>query len=133
MSNNRKTSNPTSEVKRPVEAQTTSRSRSEVRSSSRPRNNIQPSNAQTPVSSGTRRNAKVVSEPKKSADSQRARSEIGGYTAPNGTHLRVGELQRLSCGVKVPNKDTAYFRPSFVEDPWKDVKPIMTECSNRWW
>lgn len=76
---------------------------------------------------------KFANEPPKPADDERARSEIGGYTAPNGTHLRAGELRQLSNGVKRPDRDRVYFRPSFVEDPWKGVKPVMIECSNRWW
>ncbi|KAI9043707.1 uncharacterized protein KD926_003057 [Aspergillus affinis] len=125
--NNRKGPSSLDEVKKIAVSQTTYRSG--ARSSNRPRNNSEPTNPNLPMISGARTTPKIVSEPKKSVGNQSApRTEVGGYTAPNGTHLRKNELHNLSRGVKILNKDTAYFLPSFVEDPWKDVKPIMTEC-----
>ncbi|KAH8424067.1 uncharacterized protein LDX57_001824 [Aspergillus melleus] len=145
MSNNRKAPSSLGEAKKNISAQTASRS--EVRSSNRRRNNSEPANPNPPMVSGTKTTPKVASEPKKSGGNQHAprtekkpmgnqlapHPEVGGYTAPNGNHLRKGELNKLANGVKVPNGDKAYFLPSFVENPWKDVVPVLTECCARWW
>ncbi|KAA8646373.1 uncharacterized protein ATNIH1004_007803 [Aspergillus tanneri] len=75
-----------------------------------------------------------TTEAKNLADVRAAsRSEIGGYTAPNGSHLPKDELLKLSDGVKTSNSDKVYFRPSFLEDPWKGLKAIKMECTSRYW
>lgn len=132
MPNNGKAANSSSEAKKTVESQTAARST--VRSSPRRRNNVKSTNTNSPTTSGIRQAPKAANEPTKPADKQHVSDpEVEGYTAPNGTHLRKDELDKLSMGVKVPDKDTVYFHPSFVEDSWKGLKPVMMECSGRWW
>ncbi|KAF9893067.1 hypothetical protein FE257_012478 [Aspergillus nanangensis] len=55
-------------------------------------------------------------------------SEDHGYKAPNGDYLRKGELVALSEGVKITDHDIVFFRPSFLENPWKGVAMIKTNC-----
>lgn len=57
--------------------------------------------------------------------------EQEGYTAPNGTFLNKNQLARLVDGIKNANGDTAYFQPSFIEDPWAGMKPVKIPCSRR--
>ena len=57
--------------------------------------------------------------------------EQEGYTAPNGTFLNKNQLARLADGIKNANGDTAYFQPSFIEDPWAGMKPVKIPCSRR--
>ncbi|PYI10276.1 hypothetical protein BO78DRAFT_361526 [Aspergillus sclerotiicarbonarius CBS 121057] len=63
---------------------------------------------------------------------QRPRQDILVYTAPNGYRFRRDELSKASLGVKHPNKLTVYFRPNFVEDPWKGLKPILIKSHQHW-
>jgi hypothetical protein len=46
-------------------------------------------------------------------------SEMVSYGGPP---ISRAELDALRRGVKVENGDTAYFQPSFVEDPWERTK-----------
>ncbi|RAL01801.1 uncharacterized protein BO80DRAFT_444484 [Aspergillus ibericus CBS 121593] len=55
------------------------------------------------------------------------------YTAPNGYRFRRDELSKASLGIKHPNKLTVYFRPNFVEDPWKGLKPVLIKPNQHWW
>lgn len=55
-----------------------------------------------------------------------------GYTAHTGTYFSLRELAKLSRGLKIPNGDTVYFRPSFVEDPWNNMPAIKTHCLSRY-
>jgi hypothetical protein len=36
---------------------------------------------------------------------------------------RLDDLEALRHGVKNARGDTVYFLPSFIEDPWKDLRP----------
>ncbi|KAE8348628.1 hypothetical protein BDV28DRAFT_152641 [Aspergillus coremiiformis] len=58
----------------------------------------------------------------------------GGYTAPNGTHLCQDELAKLSGGIEDSELQCkVYFRPCFIEDPWKDLKFVKMEFTFRYW
>ncbi|KAL6240048.1 hypothetical protein BDW75DRAFT_1621 [Aspergillus navahoensis] len=46
------------------------------------------------------------------------------YTALNGTQFGMGELRRLAHGVRIIGNVKVYFIPCFIEDPWRDVKPV---------
>lgn len=59
--------------------------------------------------------------------------EQEGYTAPNGECLNKNQLARYAEGMKSPHKDTVYFQPSFIEDPWAGMKPVLIPCSPRYW
>ncbi|ODM22065.1 hypothetical protein SI65_02911 [Aspergillus cristatus] len=59
--------------------------------------------------------------------------EQEGYTAPNGEFLNKNQLARYAEGMKSPHKDTVYFQPSFIEDPWAGMKPVLVPCSRRYW
>ncbi|KAL4980701.1 hypothetical protein BDW66DRAFT_165728 [Aspergillus desertorum] len=54
---------------------------------------------------------------------ERAR-EQAVYTAPNSTQFGVDELRRMAHGVRVSGNVKVYFIPCFIEDPWRDVKPV---------
>ncbi|PWY80298.1 hypothetical protein BO94DRAFT_587756 [Aspergillus sclerotioniger CBS 115572] len=64
---------------------------------------------------------------------QRPRQDIIVYTAPNGCKVRRDVLSKWSLGIKTSNKLTIYFRPNFVEDPWKGLKPVLTISHKHWW
>ena len=64
---------------------------------------------------------------------QRPRQDIIVYTAPNGFKFRRDVLSKWSLGIKTPKKLTIYFRPNFVEDPWKGLKPVLTISHKHWW
>ncbi|RJE20436.1 hypothetical protein PHISCL_07222 [Aspergillus sclerotialis] len=98
------------------------------------------------VSSDTYRNVNMdqntstssTKEPQNITDSKHitealpARRVQEGFTAPNGLFIHNRELARLSLGVKLDNNSTLYFRPSFVTDPWKNVKAMKTTCLSRY-
>ena len=53
-------------------------------------------------------------------------SESSAREAGAGTAIAQQEeptLEQLRHGVRDENGDIAYFLPSFLEDPWKDLKP----------
>ncbi|KAL4897225.1 hypothetical protein BDV59DRAFT_198638 [Aspergillus ambiguus] len=56
----------------------------------------------------------------------------GGYTAPTGIYIGKEELVNLSNGIKLRTGDVVYFQPTFVEDPWKGIQAIKTECLMRY-
>ncbi|KAL3496898.1 hypothetical protein BJX62DRAFT_193192 [Aspergillus germanicus] len=45
------------------------------------------------------------------------------YTAPSGAGFTLRELGNLKGGVKLDGPDKVYFLPSFIEDPWRGMKP----------
>ncbi|KAF7595850.1 hypothetical protein BBP40_004662 [Aspergillus hancockii] len=65
--------------------------------------------------------------------SSKPRCKRGGYTAPDGTYLCDKELARLGNGIENPkSKCVIYFQPSFLEDPWKDLKAMEIAGTLRW-
>ncbi|KAL4931193.1 uncharacterized protein BDV17DRAFT_289180 [Aspergillus undulatus] len=46
------------------------------------------------------------------------------YMAPSGILLGVDDLRKLALGTMFKGKDKVYFIPSFIEDPWKGLKPV---------
>jgi len=59
--------------------------------------------------------------------------EQEGYMAPNGEFLNKNQLARYAEGMRIRHKDTVYFQPSFIEDPWAGMKPVTIPCSRRYW
>lgn len=88
-----------------------------------------------PISKGPKANAdrRVSTTVNKKSDKRAVsrQHEQEGYTAPNGTFLNKNQLARLADGIKNSNGDTAYFQPSFIEDPWAGMKPVKIPCSRR--
>lgn len=46
------------------------------------------------------------------------------YTSPNGTQLTQSDLNHLRNGVRIPGGGTAYFQPSFLDDPWGGMTAV---------
>ncbi|GKZ78833.1 hypothetical protein AnigIFM56816_002662 [Aspergillus niger] len=55
------------------------------------------------------------------------------YTAPNRKQFRNDDLIRWSDGIKTLGGAMAYFQPNFIQDPWKDMKPVLTKFLERYW
>ncbi|RAK83516.1 hypothetical protein BO79DRAFT_233268 [Aspergillus costaricaensis CBS 115574] len=55
------------------------------------------------------------------------------YTAPNRKQFRNDDLIRWSDGIKTLSGAMAYFQPSFIQDPWKDMKPVVAKFLERYW
>lgn len=53
------------------------------------------------------------------AQADPAASEMVSF---GGTPISRSDLNALRSGVRVENGDTAYFLPSFIEDPWEKMK-----------
>ncbi|PYH74824.1 uncharacterized protein BO88DRAFT_327485 [Aspergillus vadensis CBS 113365] len=47
--------------------------------------------------------------------------------------FRNDDLIRWSDGIKTLSGAMAYFQPSFIQDPWKDLKPVVTNFLERYW
>lgn len=54
---------------------------------------------------------------------QAATDEITVATAAADGNSEKPTLEQLRRGVKSDQGDTVYFLPSFIEDPWKDIRP----------
>ncbi|PYH89461.1 hypothetical protein BO71DRAFT_487919 [Aspergillus ellipticus CBS 707.79] len=63
----------------------------------------------------------------------RQHAEIPVYVAPTGVRFRRDELIKWSNGIKNRKNDLVYFRPSFIEDPWKNMKPVLTTFLERYY
>ncbi|XHF97831.1 hypothetical protein AWENTII_001407 [Aspergillus wentii] len=70
---------------------------------------------------------RVVSKPVYPKVTVERKPDREGYTAPNGFFIHKIELARLSDGVRTRSKDRVIFRPSFLENPWKDMKAVRIE------
>lgn len=77
-------------------------------------------------------NPKVSDSPKSSDNKDHSSGAEKIYTAPNGTVFSSAELSCASKGVKIEN-DRVYFRPSFVNDPWKGARLVKLVYTAYWW
>ncbi|RMX92827.1 hypothetical protein D0868_13200 [Hortaea werneckii] len=76
---------------------------------------------------------KKQTEAQSSSDLRSALSGVENGAPTSGAHANQGsvggeasgqqDLQALRYGVKNDKGDTAYFLPSFIEDPWKGLEP----------
>ncbi|KAL4879700.1 hypothetical protein BJY04DRAFT_220038 [Aspergillus karnatakaensis] len=49
------------------------------------------------------------------------------YTAPNGTQFTSNDLKRFGLGVTMNGGLKVFFFPCFIEDPWENLRPVLTE------
>ena len=84
------------------------------------------------ISNSTAKDPQTITGSKYITEALPTRRPQEGFTAPNGLFIHNRELARLSLGVKLDNNSTLYFRPSFVTDPWKNVKAMKTTCLSRY-
>ncbi|KAK5710014.1 hypothetical protein LTR17_019234 [Elasticomyces elasticus] len=74
---------------------------------------------------GNRKKDRAVEEPAStSADGQHSAFNTGTHAGPSEHSLRPGQsdMQALRHGVKNERGDMVYFKPSFLEDPWQDLR-----------
>ncbi|KKA23631.1 hypothetical protein T310_2348 [Rasamsonia emersonii CBS 393.64] len=87
-------------------------------------------NAKSPSPSKAKKNKNW--KRKAAKEKEKEKETGGGYLAPNGTYMSPEELKAYAKGVKNENGDTVVFFPEFIEDPWKGLKPVPTECERRY-
>ncbi|RAH60448.1 hypothetical protein BO85DRAFT_466964 [Aspergillus piperis CBS 112811] len=81
-------------------------------------------------------NNRVIANPVPSVASKSGVPRPGPYKPAEQNNKRVmfrnDDLIRWSDGIKTLSGAMAYFQPTFIQDPWKDLKPVVTKFLERY-